>query len=378
MAAIELTARGGRGRRTRRRTTLLALGLLCALGIAAGPASAMTASVSQTGRFLTVTTNDPPALTFSYTYSWSRCSGSGNCTAVGSQQSLPLGSGDIGSTFRATVVARTVLGLGLDSATSPLFTVTARPPDMVVPPALVGGTAEGDTLTGSTGVFVDPTGGGVSYERGWYRCPAANSVTGCEDRAGDVSAITLGATDVGRYIRYRVVARAFGINTHDVVSGLVANKPGQPGGPGTPPGGNGGTGNGGTPNNGGSGNDTGSKSRFKKMRPFPGVVIAGRLSGGITRVTEFRVKGPRGAKVSVTCSGKRCPYKRAKTRTLGRKSLRLRNLQVFYGSGAVIKIKVTKKGLIGKYTEVRIRKGRAPARKDLCLEPGARKPTSCG
>ena len=113
------------------------------------------------------------------------------------------------------------------------------------------------------------------------------------------------------------------------------------------------------------------------MRPFPTVVIGGRLSGAITRITLFTVKGPKGAKVSVTCSGKLCPFRKAKTRTLGKKKLRLRSLQSFYGSGAVIKVRVTKKGLVGKYTEVRIRKGRAPARKDLCLQPGASKPSKC-
>jgi hypothetical protein len=45
--------------------------------------------------------------------------------------------------------------------------------------------------------------------------------------------------------------------------------------------------------------------------------------------------------------------------------------------GAYIQIYVTKRGAIGKYTRVRIRRGRPPSRVDRCLLPGSTRPARC-
>ena len=45
--------------------------------------------------------------------------------------------------------------------------------------------------------------------------------------------------------------------------------------------------------------------------------------------------------------------------------------------GAVLQIRVTKAGTIGKYTRLRIRRGRPPNRIDRCLVPGGKRPVHC-
>lgn len=45
--------------------------------------------------------------------------------------------------------------------------------------------------------------------------------------------------------------------------------------------------------------------------------------------------------------------------------------------GAVVRISITKRGAIGKYTRLRIRKGRPPSRIDRCLLPGGTRPVRC-
>jgi hypothetical protein len=46
-------------------------------------------------------------------------------------------------------------------------------------------------------------------------------------------------------------------------------------------------------------------------------------------------------------------------------------------AGVRLEVFVTKRGMIGKYTRFRIRRGKAPARLDRCLVPGVKKPVRC-
>jgi hypothetical protein len=55
-------------------------------------------------------------------------------------------------------------------------------------------------------------------------------------------------------------------------------------------------------------------------------------------------------------------------RSLERRSLR---------PGTIIEVFVTAPKRIGKYTRFRVRPDAAPARTDLCLEPGRQVPTAC-
>jgi hypothetical protein len=99
-----------------------------------------------------------------------------------------------------------------------------------------------------------------------------------------------------------------------------------------------------------------------------------------TTFTKLRVSGApkRGAKLSVRCKGKGCPFKR--------KSVKLRdggaNLTKRFKSkrlrpGAVVELRVTAAGSIGKVQRFTIRKRKEPKRVTLCLAPGASKPKKC-
>jgi PKD repeat protein len=118
---------------------------------------------------------------------------------------------------------------------------------------------------------------------------------------------------------------------------------------------------------------------------LPGVLIEfkGRLAGKFTELTRLLVRSPKGSKVVVRCATPRasaaklgCP-KRLASKSKGRKKLRFKKLERKFAPGARLIVTVTKKGFIGKYTTVRMRRGKPPLRRDLCLWPGARKGKAC-
>jgi hypothetical protein len=141
-------------------------------------------------------------------------------------------------------------------------------------------------------------------------------------------------------------------------------------------GGSGGGSGGGGGGSNGDANKTPSKPR--KLRPFPKVTIDGRLARGLTFISALRInKGPKGASVAVTCRGRGCPKGRFRGK-LGRSgALRLKRYQRIYGPGAVIEIRITKTGAIGKFTRIRIKARSIPGRRDLCLMPKVAKPRRC-
>lgn len=116
----------------------------------------------------------------------------------------------------------------------------------------------------------------------------------------------------------------------------------------------------------------------RRLKPFPVVVIAGRLRGRVTAVTGFVVRGPRGARVTVRCRGRVCPMRRARGAIKVNRRLRLRRVQRRYRAGSSLEVRVTGKGRIGKFTRIRFRRGRTPLRSDSCLAPGSSRPSSCG
>jgi hypothetical protein len=113
------------------------------------------------------------------------------------------------------------------------------------------------------------------------------------------------------------------------------------------------------------------------MNPFPVVVIAGRMRRGRTVLGELTVRGPRGARVGVRCRGAGCPLRRTGGTIGRRKRLRLRRAERSYRAGTVLEVRITKSGRIGKFTRIRFRSRRQPSRRDLCLNPGATRPTRC-
>jgi PKD repeat protein len=134
---------------------------------------------------------------------------------------------------------------------------------------------------------------------------------------------------------------------------------------------------------------TGGITGLRLLTPFPVVRMAGRISKGGTRLRLFAVDAPQGARVVVTCKGRSCPF-RLTARSAGSgdagngkvhasSSLRIRQLEKrVLKSGVSITIFVTKPGMIGKYVQFKIRKGRPPVRIDKCLMPSAlNKPVEC-
>jgi hypothetical protein len=91
------------------------------------------------------------------------------------------------------------------------------------------------------------------------------------------------------------------------------------------------------------------------------------------------VDAPAGASVTVRCLGKRCRFKQRKTtvRARGtvdlRRVLRLRVLRV----GTTLEVRILAPNSIGKVVRFRIKPRVIPTGRQLCLPPGAKKPTRC-
>jgi Calx-beta domain-containing protein len=82
-----------------------------------------------------------------------------------------------------------------------------------------------------------------------------------------------------------------------------------------------------------------------------------------TRATRFVIHRPSGTVVAVRCKGRGCPLR------VGRKLLP--------GTRVDVRIEAPYKPLIGRVYQYRIRAGRAPAVKALCLPPAALVPEPC-
>jgi len=126
--------------------------------------------------------------------------------------------------------------------------------------------------------------------------------------------------------------------------------------------------------------------QLRLLSPFPIVRIAGRIGRKGTRFRVLSVDAPRGASVTVRCTGRRCPFKaRTRAASAGKhlayaaRKVRVRKLERrLIRAGTMIRIYVTKTGMIGKYTSIRVRRGKPPRRADRCLLPtDKRKPVIC-
>jgi hypothetical protein len=114
--------------------------------------------------------------------------------------------------------------------------------------------------------------------------------------------------------------------------------------------------------------------RPRMMRPAPLVRIAGWLTGRGAMVTRLTVSAPRGASIAVRCQGRGCPRRSLAMATT---ITRLRLFERPLPGGTRLVIRVTRPGFIGKHTVLRIRRGKAPARRDRCLYPGSEAPVKC-
>jgi hypothetical protein len=117
-----------------------------------------------------------------------------------------------------------------------------------------------------------------------------------------------------------------------------------------------------------------AEPRPRMLRPYPLVRISGRLTGAGAYVTRLTVRGARGARINVTCHGAGCPRRHVAMVAA------VRHIPVFeraLPAGTRLIVTVSKRGFIAKVTTITIRRGRPPARSDLCIAPGAKRPGRC-
>ena len=366
----EQTARAPRARsgRIALACALMAAGLLAhAAPAAAGPLNVGEPDLSRTGRTLVTGNGNWLPSTNTYSYLWQRCNAGGCFTVPGRTASTYLlTTADIGQTIRSIVIARNQV-LGASDAASPTTSpIASAPPVNVVPPGLTG---SGSTLTSTLGAWSDPTPGAVAYARRWQRCGGGDGLN-CQEVPGRTGATySLTEADADKFIRVVVFAEGLGARS-------VASAPLGPIMPLPAPGGGGSGGGGGAGN---TGTTPPSPTTVRKMRPFPKVVVTGRLARGLTFISGLVIRrGPRGASVSVRCRGRGCPRGGGFRGKLNRRGeLRLKRYQRIYGPGATVEIRVTKRGTIGKFTRLRVRARSVPSRRDACLKPGATNFSRC-
>jgi hypothetical protein len=125
--------------------------------------------------------------------------------------------------------------------------------------------------------------------------------------------------------------------------------------------------------------------RLVLMQPFPIVRIAGRETASGVVLSLVQVTAPVNATVSVDCRGRGCPTRReTRVARAGRHGSATGSVTVVFRrfahplrAGAVLQIRVTAAGEIGKYTRFAIRLHRLPARTDACVGPADPKPIRC-
>lgn len=320
---------------------------------AANAANIVPPEVDRDAGSRTVTTDAghwlPP--TSGYRYAWFRCTSAlpASCTqpiAGAAGPSYVLRTADVGFYIRSRVS---------DAAGGdPTFSrnaegpIRAAPPVNTAAPGVRGSALTGNTLTSTSGSWSGRVAGDPPFAFQWQRCSSAGGAS-CSNVAGaTLASYTLGTADIGRFVR--VVVEAEGLGRAATVAPDPALGP-------VPA--------------------AAARVQFALLRPFPVVVIAGRLRGATTRIGDFVVRGPRRARVSVRCTGRRCPFRRIGGTIGKRKRLRFRRAERTFRAGQVLEVRVTGTNRIGKYTRIVFRRRRTPRRSDLCLNPVMANPTPC-
>jgi hypothetical protein len=125
---------------------------------------------------------------------------------------------------------------------------------------------------------------------------------------------------------------------------------------------------------------------LRLMQPFPIVRIAGSETSSGASVKLLTVQAPATTKVAVMCTGRGCKTKsESRIATASSKSrskagaimLAFPRFQRALQAGAMLQIRVSKAGEIGKFTSFRIRRNKLPVRIDACLQPTRSNPSPC-
>jgi len=211
-------------------------------------------------------------------------------------------------------------------------------------------TQSGSTLATTDGMWVGVT---RPFAYSWFRCADADPDS-CLEVPGETSpSYPITSLDAGNRIRSRVT----GSNPLGSATASSAPTAAFPVSAPSPP-------------------AIGGPPALPRLSPFPVVVVIGRTRGARTRITGLLVRGPAGAKVTVSCN-RRCRIRGGATRIGAKRLVRLKRAERLYRKGAVLDLRVTGRGKVGKFTRLRMRKGLAPARVDRCLAPGSVAPTRC-
>jgi PKD repeat protein len=114
------------------------------------------------------------------------------------------------------------------------------------------------------------------------------------------------------------------------------------------------------------------------MSPFPTVRLVGFAVPRGARITLLEVRGaPRGARVTVRCSGQGCPFS-SRRRIAENGRVRMSAFKRVLVAGARVQVFVRAPGVIGRFVGFRIRAGKRPLRAERCLMPGAAtEPSRC-
>ena len=125
---------------------------------------------------------------------------------------------------------------------------------------------------------------------------------------------------------------------------------------------------------------------LRLMQPFPIVRIAGSETSFGAKVKLLTVQAPAAAKVTVSCKGRGCKTRSesrvatasSKTKGVaGAITLSFPRFERALQAGAVLQIRVSRSGEIGKFTSFTIRRRKLPLRVDACLRPPSTGPSSC-
>lgn len=317
-----------------------------------GPSISGSATVGQRLTFNTGSYTPPVLQSVARDHIWLRCnaSGTGCARVAGATATYLLTSADVGRVIKARERATsTTLGqegyverdaTGVVIQAAPVFPVA---PKNVGAPTITGTAREGEVLTVNTGLWTgtDP----ITYAYGWQRCSP-----GCRSIAlGQRYRVT--SSDVGSTLVAGVQARnAIGTTVATVQTGKVAAK------------------------------EAPTKTKLKRLSPFPVLLIDGRVAGRITSISTLRLRRvPGGSTIGLSCKGRGCPFKKrtVKVRKGKSRTVRLRQLQRRMRSGTTVVITVRKGNTLGKYIRLRFRRGAAPSRVDRCVAPKSGKPVKC-
>lgn len=308
---------------------------------------------------------------------WRRCDGD-RCSRIdgATSRTYVVSRDDEGFSLRVSLEVESG-GVTYEGTSAPTAVIRSAPVADELP-GWTGTARQGERLVGTPGVWWGTEPIALAYQ--WLRCDDDGEDCTAIDGADELE-YTVTAADVGDTLRLRVTATGPAGTTSALspptATVVAASAPAPPEGtsfsstgeaPGETPG-----------STAAPGEDPAvppARQGARFIRPFPVVRIAGRFTRGRTWLTLVTIRAPRRARIEIRCRGRNrgCPYTRS---AFTSRLMRVRRLQRAFRPGATLEVRITQRGRIGKYTRVRIRAGRPPARVDRCLMPGSRRPVAC-